>query len=183
MKKITLIAVIAFLSLTAHAFSVFTFPNQKFRFTYSNLDLIEVEQVDHEREKKMREFIEAALSPLKRFSASQISEFLGPERKLTDEYFLPSYYFGGLSLSNSQVNGGPVFHFFPIEDFGGLVVLQMSNNPQISGGAVYFRKDKVTDEEALTEETVNTVLKFINDRVPKTEQRATGKGLQPSPAL
>lgn len=183
MKKVSLVALIACLSLTAQAFTVIRFPNQKFRITYSNFKLFEVEEVDHEREKEMREHIEAALSPLKGFSASRISELLGPERELTDEYFLPSYYFAGLTLSNPQVNGDPVFHFFPIKDFGGLVVLQMSGNPKISGGAIYFRKDKVTDEEALTEETVNTVLKFINDRVTKTEQGATGKGLQPSPAL
>lgn len=183
MKQVSLVALIACVSLTAKAFTVIPFPNQKFRVTSSNFEPFEVQEVDHEREKEMREHIDAALSPLKGFSASRLSELLGPERDLTDEYFLPAYYFSGLTLSNPQVNGDPVFHFFPINDFGGLVVLQMSGNPKITGGALYFRKDKVTDEEALTEETVNTVLDFINDRVTKTEQGATGKGFQPSPAL
>lgn len=118
----------------------------------------------------MRELIHSALTPLKNFSASQISGFLGQGSKLPDEYFLPSYYYGGLTLSNPQVNGDPTFVFFPIEDFGGLVVLQMSGNPQISGGAIYFHKDEVTDEDALTKGVVNKTLRFIKDRIPRTEQ-------------
>lgn len=171
MKRVLPVVLFAFVSFTAHAITVFPFPNQELRITYSNFagsDRLDVEEGarDLEKEKEMRELIEAALSPLKRFSATQIGKFLGPERELTDEYYLPAYYHGGLTLSNPQVNGEPIFHFFPIGDLGGLVVLQMSENPQISGGAIYFRSEKVSSENALDREAVDTILGYIKDRTP-----------------
>jgi len=168
MKIQIIIAILLCLSTGARAFTVFNFPNFDWKISVSGKQRKKIS----ENEKNLRELIESSLSPLKAYSLLQLKRHLGPESDLPDHFRLPSYYYSGLTLAGSQINGDPHFHFFSIGDDSGLVVLQLSGNPSISGGAIYFHQDRVDDKSAFDEEIIRSILKSISDRIPTTEQES-----------
>ncbi|MEM7600356.1 MAG: hypothetical protein AAF357_02950 [Verrucomicrobiota bacterium] len=170
MKKFTLVTLILCGCLSAQAFTLFRFPNQKLRLEYSKVGEVRAEPAERALERAANNLIETTLSPIKSFSLSEIAELIGPEAELTDDYLLPAYAHAGVALSSSQVNGEASFHLFPISKFAGLVVLQLSENPHISGAAIYFHEDNVGDDGPLHGELLTEALELITAKLPRTEQ-------------